>query len=190
MAQSFLFCVHCELDRADVVDQTQEKPAKLRSCLDHRHPEEWHVEKIRSPNSFHVQQVTLQVLREALRRFWANVDDFRLWPKPPLAQSSGHMRGEGGAGAEKYPTRCVALYFSALETYRTKVKAALTPTSPSAVDVQFLQFRIGPLRIKAPESAKGSLDTTFVDEEMRISRGDKGNLFVLTKPEGLEPDFS
>ncbi len=31
----------------------------------------------------------------------------------------------------------------------------------------------------APDSAKGKLDTTFLDEELRVSRGDKGNLFIL-----------
>lgn len=70
------------------------------------------------------------------------------------------------------------------------MRAALTPTSASAVDVQFLEFAVGPIKIKAPESAKGALDTTFLDEEIRVSRGDKGNLFVLVKSEGQEPDFS
>jgi len=34
-------------------------------------------------------------------------------------------------------------------------------------------------QVTAPESAKGKLDTTFLDEELRVSRGDKGNLFIL-----------
>ncbi|KAL0051262.1 hypothetical protein WJX82_004403 [Trebouxia sp. C0006] len=60
------------------------------------------------------------------------------------------------------------------------VAADLSPETNSRVGVQFTQFKIfGLLPITAPESAKGKLDTTFVDEELRISRGDKGNLFVL-----------
>jgi len=61
-----------------------------------------------------------------------------------------------------------------------QVTAALTPVSDKEVAVQFKQFKIlGLIPVTAPESAKGSLSVTFLDEEMRISRGDKGNLFVL-----------
>jgi hypothetical protein len=60
------------------------------------------------------------------------------------------------------------------------VDARLTPTSASAADVRFTQFSIfGAIKVKAPESATGALDTTYLDAELRISRGDKGNLFVL-----------
>jgi hypothetical protein len=63
-----------------------------------------------------------------------------------------------------------------------QVTAALTPVSDSQVDVQFKQFKIlGLIPVTAPESAKGSLSVTFLDEEMRISRGDKG-LFPPTPP--------
>lgn len=71
-----------------------------------------------------------------------------------------------------------------------QVRAELSPTSASAVDVQFIEFKVGPIKIKAPKSAQGALDTTYLDEEVRVSRGDKGNLFVLVKAVGLEPEFS
>ena len=61
------------------------------------------------------------------------------------------------------------------------VAAELTPTSDSAVKVQFKKFFVfgGLIKVTAPERARGALDITYVDDEVRVSRGDKGNLFVL-----------
>ncbi|WIA20684.1 hypothetical protein OEZ85_005057 [Tetradesmus obliquus] len=61
-----------------------------------------------------------------------------------------------------------------------QVYAELRPMSVNKVAVQFKTFRIfGLIPISAPASAKGELAMTYLDDEMRISRGDKGNLFVL-----------
>ena len=66
------------------------------------------------------------------------------------------------------------------------VTAKLEPMSKSKVFVRFVQFKIfNIIPITAPESATGTLDTTYVDRELRISRGDKGNLFIL---EMVDPD--
>lgn len=61
-----------------------------------------------------------------------------------------------------------------------KVTADLSPMSKSKVAVQFKQFSIGPITFNAPSSFKGELDVTYLDKEVRLSRGDKGNIFVLT----------
>lgn len=62
-----------------------------------------------------------------------------------------------------------------------KVTATLEPQSNRLTKVQFKTFQIGPLAFQAPESFKGSLDITYLDDELRLTRGDKGNIFVLTK---------
>jgi len=69
-----------------------------------------------------------------------------------------------------------------------QVQATLTPLSTSRVSVKFDKFLIGGLvPVKAPDSARGELEITFLDKEMRIARGNKGNVFVLTQ---VDPDFS
>ncbi|EEF33764.1 probable plastid-lipid-associated protein 4, chloroplastic [Ricinus communis] len=61
-----------------------------------------------------------------------------------------------------------------------QVTADLTPLNAKKVAVKFDTFKIASLiPVKAPGSARGELETTYLDEELRISRGDKGNLFVL-----------
>lgn len=71
-------------------------------------------------------------------------------------------------------------YFGFLNVPRS-VSAALSPMTASKVAVQFKKFTIGPIGINAPESFKGELDITYIDEDLRLSRGDKGNIFVLTR---------
>lgn len=66
-----------------------------------------------------------------------------------------------------------------------KVNSILTPLSKSKVRVQFQVFTIGPLKIKAPASAVGELDITYIDKDTRLSRGDKGSIFVLRKFQDL-----
>jgi len=62
------------------------------------------------------------------------------------------------------------------------VEATLVPMSKNKVAVQFQTFYIGSLiPIKAPPTARGELEITYLDEDLRISRGDKGNLFVLSR---------
>lgn len=61
-----------------------------------------------------------------------------------------------------------------------QVTADLTPLNSRKVAVKFDFFKIaGLIPIKAPARARGELEITYLDEELRISRGDKGNLFIL-----------
>lgn len=62
------------------------------------------------------------------------------------------------------------------------VEATLEPVNSSKVNVKFQTFYIGSIiPIKAPDSARGELTITYLDDDLRISRGNKGNLFILSR---------
>jgi hypothetical protein len=65
---------------------------------------------------------------------------------------------------------------------RNAVRADISPMTNNKVKVQFREFSVGPIRFK-PEGDrfKGELSVSYLDEDMRISRGDKGNAFVLLR---------
>ncbi|KAM0950950.1 putative plastid-lipid-associated protein [Dioscorea sansibarensis] len=64
--------------------------------------------------------------------------------------------------------------------YFNQVTANLVPINVRRVAVRFDTFKIfGLIPIKAPGRGRGELEITYLDEEIRISRGDKGNLFIL-----------
>jgi hypothetical protein len=61
------------------------------------------------------------------------------------------------------------------------VTAELSPVNGKFTDVKFKRFQLGPIGFDAPETFRGSLDITYLDEDVRLTRGDKGNIFVLTR---------
>ncbi|KAG9455249.1 hypothetical protein H6P81_008153 [Aristolochia fimbriata] len=64
--------------------------------------------------------------------------------------------------------------------YFNQVTANLVPINSKRVAVRFDTFKIlGLIPIKAPGRGRGELEITYIDEDLRISRGDKGNLFIL-----------
>ncbi|XP_009773431.1 probable plastid-lipid-associated protein 4, chloroplastic [Nicotiana sylvestris] len=61
-----------------------------------------------------------------------------------------------------------------------QVTADLTPLNSRKVAVKFDYFKIGGIiPVKAPGRGRGELEITYLDEELRVSRGDLGNLFIL-----------
>eukprot|EP00560_Eucampia_antarctica_P008483 CAMPEP_0197825480 /NCGR_PEP_ID=MMETSP1437-20131217/2554_1 /TAXON_ID=49252 ORGANISM="Eucampia antarctica, Strain CCMP1452" /NCGR_SAMPLE_ID=MMETSP1437 /ASSEMBLY_ACC=CAM_ASM_001096 /LENGTH=194 /DNA_ID=CAMNT_0043425487 /DNA_START=49 /DNA_END=633 /DNA_ORIENTATION=- len=62
-----------------------------------------------------------------------------------------------------------------------KVTANLIPVNGQLTDVKFERFSVGPIGFDAPDKFRGSLDVTYLDKDMRLTRGDLGNLFVLTR---------
>ncbi|KAK6945587.1 Plastid lipid-associated protein/fibrillin conserved domain [Dillenia turbinata] len=69
-----------------------------------------------------------------------------------------------------------------LETWPffNQATANLVPLNSRRVAVKFDLFKIGGLLpIKSPGSGRGQLEITYLDEELRISRGNRGNLFIL-----------
>lgn len=64
---------------------------------------------------------------------------------------------------------------------RNAVEIELTPETSSRVGVRFTKFKVGPFAFDAPKSLTASLEVTYLDETLRISRGDRGNVFVLLR---------
>mmetsp|Transcript_20576 Transcript_20576/g.35073 ORF Transcript_20576/g.35073 Transcript_20576/m.35073 type:complete len:224 (+) Transcript_20576:73-744(+) len=61
------------------------------------------------------------------------------------------------------------------------ISAELSPVNGKLTDVKFKRFQLGPIGFDAPDSFRGSLDITYLDQDVRLTRGDKGNIFVLTR---------
>ena len=62
------------------------------------------------------------------------------------------------------------------------VRGVVTVASPTRVDVTFDQFSLGPLRIPLTAiSPRGWIETTYLDDRVRVGRGDKGSLFVTAR---------
>ncbi|CAL5183129.1 unnamed protein product [Lathyrus oleraceus] len=58
--------------------------------------------------------------------------------------------------------------------------ANLVPLNSRKVAVKFDFFKIASLiPIKSPGSGRGELEITYLDQDLRISRGNRGNLFIL-----------
>lgn len=71
-------------------------------------------------------------------------------------------------------------YFFLIPVPRS-VTAELSPVNGKFTDVKFKRFQLGPVGFDAPDSFRGALDITYLDDDMRLTRGDKGNIFVLTR---------
>lgn len=61
------------------------------------------------------------------------------------------------------------------------ISVELSPINGRRTVADFKRFQLGPVGFDAPDSFVGELDITYVDDEVRLSRGDKGNIFVLTR---------
>ncbi|KAJ1434992.1 Plastid lipid-associated protein/fibrillin conserved domain [Sesbania bispinosa] len=64
--------------------------------------------------------------------------------------------------------------------FYNQATANLVPLNSKRVAVKFDFFKIANLiPIKSPGSGRGQLEITYLDEDLRISRGNRGNLFIL-----------
>eukprot|EP00981_Chlorochromonas_danica_P014198 scaffold7537_cov179-Ochromonas_danica.AAC.19 len=72
-------------------------------------------------------------------------------------------------------------------TVPRKAVAAITGVEPpQRAYVEFKRFFVGGIPIPVPpQGAKAFLDVTYVDEEVRLARGNRGSIFVLSRHASL-----
>ena len=78
--------------------------------------------------------------------------------------------------------------FFGLPPFKSSVTANLRPESKSKAGVIFDRFSVGGIKFPAPKGYYGFIDVTYIDDDLRLTRGDKGNIFVLTKKKGTNVD--
>ena len=78
--------------------------------------------------------------------------------------------------------------FFGLPPFKSSVTANLRPESKSKAGVIFDRFCVGGIKFSAPKGFYGFIDVTYIDDDLRLTRGDKGNIFVLTKKKGTNVD--
>lgn len=64
------------------------------------------------------------------------------------------------------------------------VEAKLQPVSANRFDVNFVRFVVFgfiPIDVEKNDRFRGWLEVTYLDDNLRVSRGNRGNLFVLVK---------
>eukprot|EP00177_Eucheuma_denticulatum_P002485 GFKZ01004469.1.p2 GENE.GFKZ01004469.1~~GFKZ01004469.1.p2 ORF type:complete len:211 (+),score=22.87 GFKZ01004469.1:339-971(+) len=64
------------------------------------------------------------------------------------------------------------------------VEAKLEPVSANRFDVNFVRFVVFgfiPIDVEKNDRFRGWLEVTYLDDDLRVSRGNRGNLFVLVK---------
>ncbi|XP_011092370.1 probable plastid-lipid-associated protein 4, chloroplastic isoform X2 [Sesamum indicum] len=72
------------------------------------------------------------------------------------------------------------LYTTSKSILQTEATANLVPLNARRVAVKFDTFKIAAvIPIKSRGSGRGQIEITFLDEELRITRGNQGNLFIL-----------
>ncbi|KAL7458940.1 hypothetical protein ACHAWC_010675 [Mediolabrus comicus] len=75
----------------------------------------------------------------------------------------------------------IVQYFFLIPVPRS-VTAELSPVNGKFTNVKFKRFQLGPIGFDVPDTMfRGALDITYLDDDMRLTRGDKGNIFVLTR---------
>jgi len=95
--------------------------------------------------------------------------------RPPFLRPFGDIFQSIDAENLRARNQETAPFFNAVE-------AELMPINKTKVNVQFKTFYLlGFIPIQAPPSAAGELEITYLDDDLRVSRGNRGNLFVLSR---------
>lgn len=117
-------------------------------------------------------------------------DNARTFQQASIAATDGSEDNRGrvlqiiDVAQSKVENRAEGKYFT------SRIEADFKPVEGSQreVEITFYRaaFKLGPLpEIRIPIAlvgGRGRLDTTYLTNEMRISRGDKGTIFCLARP--------
>ena len=112
----------------------------------------------------------------------------------PAGNALGPARATGTWQSIDRAARSVSneaqLEFAPGQRLSVTVAGSAVAATPTRLDVQFLSFDVAlgppdaPLRLSLPLSLlapRGAVETTYLDAQLRIGRGDKGSVFVCAR---------